>query len=426
MTRARWKGPAKDWALPAASYDIGMADARRELLDSIAARDGEMRRRLRDWSQTNSGTANIDGLRRMRELAAEVLEPMADSIEIRPLSPRTIVDNRGNLLQQPVAEALVARKRPQAKRRVLLCGHLDTVYAAESPFQFVREVDADTWVGPGVADMKGGIIVMFEALRALETHPDAPQLGWSLVLNTDEEVGSPSSTPLLQELARQNDVGLVFEPALPDGALAGARAGSANFDLVIRGRSAHAGRDFARGRSAIHLAGEAITLLASLNAAEGVTINVGRVDGGGPVNQVADLAIVRMNIRVADDEKQEAIENDLRRLTAVLGARDGYSAELYGHFFSPPKPLTGRTAVLFEHVRDVGAELGLDITWTSTGGVCDGNKLQAAGLPTVDSLGVRGGNLHSHEEFVLLNSLVERAQLAALVLMRLAQGELAI
>src|SRR5690606_23458161 len=175
---------------------------------------------------------------------------------------------------------------------------------------------------------------------------------------------------------------------------------------------AHVGREYEKGRSAIHAAAEATSLLASLNAAEGVTINVGRIDGGGPVNQVADVAVVRMNVRVADSEKQEAIENDLRRLTAVLNAREGYSAELHGAFFSPPKPLEGATQRLFERVREAGSELGLSLSWTSTGGVCDGNKLQAVGLPTVDTLGVRGGNLHSPKEFVLLDSLVERARLS--------------
>lgn len=396
------------------------------MLESIRNRDVDMRARLRDWAQTNSGTANVAGVSAMRRKAIDVLAPLADDIQVRQLPSRQVVSNRGDVIEQPVAEALVARRRADARRRVLVCGHLDTVYAADSPFQQVKEIDANTWTGPGVADMKGGIIVMLEALRALESHPRADEMGWTVALNTDEEVGSPSSTPLLHELARQHEIGLVFEPALSDGRLAGARAGSANFDLVIRGKSAHAGRDFARGRSAIHAAAEATNLLASLNVADGVTINVGRIDGGGPVNQVADVAVVRMNVRVADDEKQAAIENDLRRLTSALNAREGYSAELHGHFFSPPKPLIARTLALFENVRAVGSDLGLDINWTSTGGVCDGNKLQAAGLPTVDSLGVRGGNLHSHEEFVLVDSLVERAQLAALVLVRFARGELSV
>lgn len=378
-----------------------------------------MQRLLRELVEINSGTDHVDGVKAVRDKVVAALEPIADEVELVALPEREIVDDRGNVTTRPVADAVVIRKRADAPRRVLLVGHLDTVFPKDSPFQTIREIDANTWNGPGVADMKGGLVVIAEALRLFEQQENG-DLGWTVVLNTDEEVGSPSSTALLKGLAEQHDVGLVYEPSFPDGQLAGARGGSANFELVIHGKSAHVGRDFEKGRSAIHVAAEATGLLASLNAAEGVTVNVGRIDGGGPVNQVADVAIVRMNVRVADAEKQEAIENDLRRLTKVLNVREGYSASLHGHFFSAPKPMTPPTVALFERVRTCGEKLGLQINWHPTGGVCDGNKLQAAGLPTVDTLGVRGGNLHSPDEFVLLDSLTERAQLSAALLASLA------
>ncbi len=375
---------------------------------------------LRELAEINSGTDHVAGVDAVRERFVRELEPLADDVELVDLPPREVVDERGNVATRPVAKGAVLRKRATAGRGVLLSGHLDTVFPKDSPFQSVREVDANTLNGPGVADLKGGLVVMLHALKLFEA--GGPELGWTVVLNTDEEVGSPSSTALLQSLAKEHDVGLVYEPALADGRLAGARGGSANFDLVIRGKSAHVGREFENGRSAIHQAAEATGVLASLNAAEGVTVNVGRIDGGGPVNQVADVAIVRMNVRVADAEKQEAIQNDLRRLAFVIGRRDGFSAELHGKFFSPPKPMEGETAALFERVKRCGKGLGLDIAWADTGGVCDGNKLQAAGLPTVDTLGVRGGNLHSDGEFVLLDSLPERAKLSAAVLASLASN----
>ncbi len=394
----------------------------RLLLDALAGRDFEMRQTLRRLVEINSGTDHVAGVTAMRHAVVGLLSDLADEVRIVPLPDREIVDDRGNVSHQPVADAVVLIKRGDAKRRVLLSGHLDTVYPENSAFQHIREVDSNTWNGPGVADLKGGLVVMVEALRAFESHPAASKIGWTVVLNTDEEVGSPSSTPLLHEQAKIHDFGLVYEPALADGRLAGARGGSANFDIVIHGKSAHVGREFEKGRSAIHVAAEVTGLLASLNQAEGVTINVGRIDGGGPVNQVADVAVVRMNVRVADFEKQEAIENDLRRLVAVLNRREGYSASLHGKFFSPPKPMTEPTTALFERVKQCGEQLGLEIQWSSTptGGVCDGNKLQAVGLPTVDTLGVRGGNLHSPDEFVLLDSLVERSQLSALLLVSLA------
>ena len=379
-----------------------------------------MRQLLRELAEINSGTDHVAGVDAVCDRFMKEIEPLADDVEVVPLPPREVVDDRGNVATRPVAAGAVVRKRATAKRCVLLSAHLDTVFPKDSPFQRVREIDANTWNGPGVADLKGGLVVMLHALRMFEE--TSPELGWTVVLNTDEEVGSPSSTELLQSLAREHDYGLVYEPALADGRLAGARGGSANFDLVIRGKSAHVGRAFEEGRSAIHQAAEAVGVLASLNAAEGVTVNVGKIDGGGPSNQVADVAVVRLNVRVADSEKQEAIENDLRRLAFVIGRRDGFSAELHGKFFSPPKPMTPEAQQLFDRVKTCGVDLGLDISWSPTGGVCDGNKLQAAGLPTIDTLGVRGGNLHSDAEFVLLDSLPERAKLSAAVLASLASN----
>ena len=359
---------------------MSMSENEHDILKTIDDRRDAMRQTLRDWVAINSGTANLAGVRQMRDTAAQAFGMLADETSVRELPPRQVVNDRGDVIEQPVVEAVTFTKRADAGRRVLLSGHLDTVFPPDSPFQHIREVDSGTWNGPGVVDMKGGLVVMLEALRTFEQHPAASEIGWTVVLNTDEEVGSPSSTPLLQELAGKHEIGLVFEPALDEtGTLAGARGGSANFDLVIRGKSAHAGRNFNDGRSAIHLAAEATQLLASLNAADGVTVNVGKIDGGGPVNQVADVAVVRMNVRVADVEKQQAIENDLRRLTFVLNRREGMSAELHGQFYSPPKPMTPQTTALFEQARAAGEQMGLTLEWKPTGGVCDGNKLQAAG-----------------------------------------------
>ncbi|MEM6315136.1 MAG: M20/M25/M40 family metallo-hydrolase, partial [Planctomycetota bacterium] len=282
------------------------------------------------WSNINSGTDHVDGVNAMAHATADAFGPLADNVDIRPLPTRPVIDAGGNVQRRPVGPAVVITKAGTGPR-VLLSAHLDTVFPKDSPFQVARR-DGDRLRGPGVADIKGGIVVMLHALRTADI-----SLPWTVVLNPDEEVGSPSSTPLLHELARQHDVGFVFEPAV-DGKLAANRGGSGSFDLILRGRSAHVGRNFADGSSAIHLACEATNLLVGLNAADGVTVNIGKIDGGGPPNVVADLAVVRMNVRVADAEKQEGFENDLRRLATVLGRREGITADLHGAFFSPPKP----------------------------------------------------------------------------------------
>ncbi|MEM6562419.1 MAG: hydrolase [Planctomycetota bacterium] len=365
------------------------------------------------WSNINSGTDHVDGVTAMAHATANAFGPLADNVDIRPLPTRPVIDAGGNIQRRPVGPAVVITKAGTGPR-ILLSAHLDTVFPKDSPFQTARR-DGDRLLGPGVADIKGGIVVMLHALRAADVG-----LPWTVVLNPDEEVGSPSSTPSLHELAQQHDVGFVFEPAV-DGKLAANRGGSGNFDLILRGRSAHVGRNFADGSSAIHLACEATNLLVGLNAADGVTVNIGKIDGGGPPNVVADLAVVRMNVRVADAEKQEGFENDLRRLTTVLGRREGITAELHGAFFSPPKPAC---EPLLDLVIDCGKSLGLDIGTRDTAGVCDGNKLAAAGLRNVDTMGVIGGGLHSHDEWCAVDSLRSRGELLANVLERIERDGL--
>jgi glutamate carboxypeptidase len=336
------------------------------------------------------------------------------------------IDNAGTTVQTPLAPALSIRKRSSAARRVLLNIHMDTVYGAQHPFQRVERVDANTLRGPGVADAKGGLCAMLVALQALERSDVASSIGWEVLINTDEELGSPGSAAVLAECARRNQFGMVYEPAFADGALVGERKGSGNFTVVVRGRSAHAGRDFHHGRNAIHAAAAIVAALEEINRSiPGVTVNVGRIDGGGPVNVVPDLAIVRFNVRLPNREVQPRVEAELRRIVEQTDQRDGIDVQLMGGFTAPPKPIDAPpTRALFDRVVECGRELGLDLAIRPSGGVSDGNKLAAAGLPVVDTLGPRGGNLHSEQEFVLLDSLTERAKLSALVLVKFAAGEL--
>jgi glutamate carboxypeptidase len=200
------------------------------------------------------------------------------------------------------------------------------------------------------------------------------------------------------------------------------RKGSGNFTAIVTGRSAHAGRDPHLGRNAIHALGELIVRLAALNgAAPGITVNVGRVEGGGAVNVVPDRASCRFNVRVSTSEEQRQVEQRLAELAAEFGGREGYGLALHGSFTAPPKPAHSDVMKL---VSDCGQELGMRLQWRPSGGTCDGNRLAAAGLPNVDSLGPRGGGMHSPGEFLVPESLTERAKLTALLLMKLAAGEL--
>ncbi|HSV15187.1 MAG TPA: M20/M25/M40 family metallo-hydrolase, partial [Tepidisphaeraceae bacterium] len=235
------------------------------------------------WASINSGTHNLDGLARLSAELRREFQVLGGETRELPVQPSTSVDARGQTVQMPLAPAISIRKRSSAALRVFLGIHMDTVYGPEHPFQMVERDDEKSFRGPGVADAKGGLCVMLIALEALERSDFANRIGWEVLINSDEEIGSPGSAPLLRECATRNKLGLVYEPAFADGALVGERKGSGNFTAVIRGRAAHAGRDFHHGRNAIHAAAAMVMELDQINRRlPGVTVNVGRIDGGGP------------------------------------------------------------------------------------------------------------------------------------------------
>lgn len=380
---------------------------------------------LSQWAGINSFSHNLPGLERMAALLEEPFRNLGADIHRVDLGARG-----GHLVPEPGAKALLGPalriiKRPDAATRVLLSCHMDTVYPEDHTFQKCTRVDQNVLVGPGVADAKGGILVLLRALESFEQTPWAENLGWEVLINPDEEIGSPGSSRLFAEAAPAFHAGLVYEPCFPNGDLVGDRKGSGNFSVVVRGRAAHAGREPHLGRSAINALARFILQL-SEPSGDGVLINVGYIDGGGQVNVVADRATCRFNVRVMTLEDQQVFEEQLQGLIHELNRLDGISLKVEGGFTRPPKPLDDRNRRLLEYIGECAGEIGLRVAWRPTGGACDGNNLAAAGLPTVDSLGVQGGSLHSAEEYVLLNSVTERARLSALLLMKIAAGEISL
>lgn len=376
------------------------------------------------WANVNSGSDHAEGLQAtLALLETEAARLPADVSRVPTQSFSTVADD-GSLRPQARADALKVTARPEAPIQVVLTGHYDTVYPADSAFQSVIPRSDGALNGPGIADMKGGISVMLGALEAFETHPDRDRVGWTVLLSPDEEIGSPASAPLLAELGARGHVGMTYEPALADGTLAGARKGSGNFHLIVTGRAAHAGRAFDEGRNAV--AGAAI-VAASLHALngqrEGVTVNVARISGGGALNVVADNAVVRFNVRVPDQASADWIKAAIDEV-AASPPFEGLTQALHGGFTRPPKPMDASQTALFEAVRQTGALLGQTIAWSPSGGVCEGNNLHAAGLPNIDTLGVRGGLIHSPDEFAWPESFIERAQLSLLMLCKIASGEI--
>ncbi|MEM7079772.1 MAG: hydrolase [Pseudomonadota bacterium] len=391
-------------------------------LDSLKPRQQALLDTLCAWSEINSGSTNVAGVAQMARVIGDYAESRLQlPYTLHEVAPLRVIDDEGGWQDQPVGPVLRMHKQTGAPRKVVLVGHLDTVFAADDSFQTITQLEADKLGGPGVADMKGGILVMLSALELFAASPHAAALDWELVLNPDEEIGSQSSMPLVLDAARGAYAGMVYEPAMPDGSLAGARKGSGNFTLIVHGRAAHAGREFLRGRNAIVKLAEVIAQLTSINGGEDITLNLGRIQGGGALNIVPDLAIGRFNVRVADAGAQARVETFLADVLKSLDNESDYRFELHGGFGRPAKPVTDAQQKLFDVVARCGSQLGLDLTFHATGGCCDGNNLLAAGVPNVDTLGVQGGAIHSHAEYMLPSSILPRAQLSTLILESLAQ-----
>lgn len=377
---------------------------------------------VQTWCAINTGTANIEGLAKQAAILAEAFSVLPGEVELVEPAPVTAIAADGSEFEKAHGQHLVLRVRPTANRRILLTGHMDTVFPADHHFQSLTWLEDGVLNGPGVADMKGGIAVMLHALMAFEGTASAGSLGYDVLLNSDEETGSLASSGLIAEMARGKLAALTYEPAaLPDGTLAHARGGTGNYSITFSGKSAHAGRNPHEGRNAIVAAADLILRLKSMER-EDITINPAKLEGGGPNNVVPDHAVLRFNIRPKSTEAMERFDADLNTVLSAIGQEHEVGVHRHGGVTRPPKPVDEKAQKLFDLVRECGAELGQDIRWQSTGGVCDGNNIAACGVPVVDTMGVRGGSIHSADEFLITSSLPERAALSARVIQRLSEG----
>jgi glutamate carboxypeptidase len=371
-------------------------------------------RRLQTWSAINSGSDHLAGLSRMADALATAL------LELTPEVERVPLDKQGRL-------ALRAIVRPEAPIRILCSGHYDTVFAADSAFQSAQfSADGQRLNGPGVADMKGGIVTMLAALAAFETTTSASNLGWTILLTPDEETGSAASAGVVAATAAGHDLGLVFEPSRETGALVRSRSATAVFTAQLTGRSAHAGRNPEEGRNAVTaLAAFCLALEQLPSTIPDTLVNVGNFQGGSTVNIVPDHAVAEINVRAATTTALTQIASEITRLAADLNTRDGYTLEITGGFDRAPLQSTSLTERLFDQLSACAVDLGQPaLHWAHVPGGSDGNLLYAAGLPVLDGLGPIGGGLHSDREYIEVASLSSRAQLAATFLQRLATHEI--
>lgn len=390
-------------------------------LDLLNDQHDEMLAKTIELAEINSGSLNRNGVNEVLEKLLKLTSDLSENYERISVCPLMLINDNGDTISCQLGDALRICKRPKAPLQVFLCGHMDTVFPEDSPFQKIRWMDDDTINGPGVTDLKGGILVMLKALEVLEQSPWADQIGWEILFNPDEEIGSPGSAPLIQKAAQRVHLGMIFEPCFPDGNLAGQRKGSGNFTIVSHGKSAHAGREHHLGRNAIRALCDFVSTMDDLNGQRpGLTFNPGYIHGGGPTNIVPDRCIHKFNIRLKQLDDEQWCLQKLGDIIEGINKRDNIQLELYGEFTRKPKVLTPANKRLLSMTKNIGHELGIPLNIIPTGGCCDGNNLASAGIPNIDTLGVQGGAIHSDQEYLNIKSLVPRARLSAALLLTLA------
>ncbi len=392
------------------------------LLDWIDEQHPLMLDRVIEWSKINSYSFNKIGLKLLSKKILDAFEPLEADQQNVELLPFKYVDLKGEAKEIQFPPPLIFRKRPLAPKQAIFVIHMDTSYPPEDSLEEAYLIVGRYLRGKGVVDAKGGIAVLLTVLEALEKSDAADTIGWRAVINTDEEIGSPCSGRILEFLARDCDMGFVFEPCLPDGNLIGSRKGAGFFTIVARDN--HHSEE---SSNAIEAVAACVSRLQALNGTRpGLTVNAGMIQGGKAANLVPHVAVLRFEVKVKSFDDQFYAENKIQDILDDVSREKKIKLALQGKFFIPPKPLDAKTYALLEHFHECGEKVGLDIDWKDSSLVCDGNILQSAGVPTIDSLGVQGSLTSSVEEKLYIDSLKERAKLVTFFLLKWAKGQLAI
>lgn len=409
-----------------------LTSAEQRLCAGISRRAGALLEDLRVLVEIPTGPGSTSGLDQTRGRLLERCRALGAREELVPGDPRPAwLDYRADRqaeASEPPPTLICRRLHVGASpgSGVLIAGHLDTVHDPRGAFRFLSIApDGKTATGPGCVDMKGGLVVAMHALEALEEAGIPAR--WSFLMNSDEETGSfHSERAIRAEAAMQTSsgapaysAGLALEPAMSRGELAVARGGSGQFMLEAFGRSAHVGRDFAAGRSAVVALARAVLAASELSdPRRGLAVNIGPLRCDSPPNVVPERAAAWGNVRFPDLATASELQRGLQALGSAPGS-DLPRVDVHAVFNRPAKPCTPQTEALALQARAVAEALGQRLPFAESAGVCDGNTMQAAGLATIDTLGVRGGGLHTPQEWIELPSLVERCQLLAVLIARL-------
>ncbi len=416
---------------------MSLSAVEQRVVAHVRSRAGELLEDLALHVGIPTGEGHAAGLDETRERLVSRLQSIGAVTRLVPGEPRpSWIGGPGARVADAIPPTAVVRagsfaaSHDRGLKRVLIAGHLDTVHPVDGPFRSLNIAPGGTTAtGPGCVDMKGGLVITVAALEVLAEC--GVTLPWMVVLNSDEETGSYYSDRALRDAAREVDIALAVEPAMIDGGLAVQRGGSGQFLLEAFGTAAHVGRDFFKGSSAVTTLARAMSTIAEFpDQARGLVANIGPLEGGVAANVVADRARAWGNVRFEDVVGEAHLRGRLQSLEHGGDAPGQPGLRVKMSFNRPAKPITPGTQAMADLARRTAEDLGQKLPFGKTGGVCDGNILQDAvpitaanpmGLPTIDTLGVRGGGLHTPQEWIELSSLVERCELLALVILRASE-----
>jgi glutamate carboxypeptidase len=368
----------------------------------------------------------LDFLCRLVEQETPSLEKRSvdAAIDMLDTAYKTLGFNTRRLPRDQYGDHLVADYSSSGEGpRVMLVGHIDTVFPLNTLGTMPLRRESNRLMGPGVEDMKGGLVVMLFAIQALLAVRGSLNGSLRVVVNSDEEPGSPTSRDLWPELCSDVDWAFILEPAQPDGSFVLRRKGVGIFHLTVKGRSAHAGAAPEKGASAISvLARKIINLEALADPGVGTTVNIGVIQGGTHPYVVPAEAKAAIDIRVPTLVERDRILAGMKLIVERVDL-PGTQSTMEGQFHRPPlEPAPGIEA-LQRIVEEEGRALNLPVKWALTGGASDGNNISAAGVPTIDGMGVAGGDAHSPDEYMEIPSLYQKSALLAAVLDRLVGKE---
>ena len=374
----------------------------------LKEKEGEMLALLERLVNTDSGSLNKEGIDKISTLLKAEYEKIGFIVETIPQ------EVRGN--------HLVIRHNKATEPEIMAVAHMDTVFAngtaAKRPFKIVDGIA----YGPGVIDMKSSQVALLYALKALNEKQLEALENVLIILNSDEEIGSSTSRELIEHHTENKKYALIMEPARKDGSLVSARRGVGMFSLYVQGKAAHSGVEPRAGHSAIEELAHKIIKLHNLTDHEkGISVNVGLIEGGNTVNTVAPTAVAYVDLRITNIEQGPWLEKQVQEICATPDV-EGTSIRLEGGIERPPMVKNEQTIALLNVIKEVGNDLGINITDTATGGGSDGSYTSAKGVATIDGLGPVGGNAHSDEEYLEVSTLVERTHLLANIIHRLTKS----